>query len=77
MAWPVRHLQAIQSMNFERLKEGFSKLGVHDLPEGAAALIGIVLLFLVFKTGKFIMKVGFFLAAVVFIGGACWWHFNK
>ncbi len=37
------------------------KLSVQDLPVGAAALIGLVLLFLVFKTGKFFMKLTFLL----------------
>ena len=51
-------------MNHNHLKETFGKLNAHDLPAGVAALIGIVMLFLVFRTGKFFMKLVFFHIAV-------------
>ena len=53
------------------------KLTAHDLPTGALAVIGIVLLFLVFKTGKFVMKLMFLLVAAALLGGAYSWHTHK
>ncbi len=53
------------------------KFSIHDLPTGAAALIGLVLLFLVFKTGKFLMKVILLLVAVGLFAGAYWLHTQK
>lgn len=50
------------------------KLSVQDLPVGAAALIGLVLLFLVFKTGKFFLKLTFLLITVGLFAAAYWWH---
>ena len=64
-------------MNLDKIKEFFSNLGNHDLPAGVAALIGIVLLFLLFKTGKFFMKLVFLLVAVGLFAGAYWWHTHK
>jgi hypothetical protein len=64
-------------MNRDKLKEMFDKLSAHDLPTGAAALVGIVLLFLVFKKGKFFMKLVFFLIAVGLFAGAYRWHRHK
>jgi len=64
-------------MNLDKLKEFFDKLGVHDLPTGAAALVGLVLLVLVFKTGKSISRLVLFLIAVGLFAGAWWWHQHK
>ena len=61
-------------MNLGDLKESFGKFSPHDLPAGAAGLAGLVLLFLVFKTGKFFTKLVFFLIAVGLLVGAYWWH---
>ena len=64
-------------MNLDSIKEFFRNLSAHHLPTGVAVLIGIVLLFLVFKTGKFLVKVAFFLVAVALFAGAYWWHTHK
>ncbi len=64
-------------MNLESIKEFFSNLTAHDLPTGAAMLIGFVLIFLVFKTGKVLMKVMFLLLAAALFAGAYWWHYHK
>jgi hypothetical protein len=64
-------------MNLESIKEFLSTLTAHDLPAGAAALIGFVLVFLVFKTGKVFMKVMFLLFAAALFAGAYWWHYHK
>ena len=70
-------VEGIETMSLDRLKEMFSKLSAQDLPTGAATLVGIFLLFLVFKTGKFFMKLVFFLIAVGLFAGAYWWHTHK
>ena len=64
-------------MNLDSIKEFFRDPSAHHLPTGVAVLIGIVLLFLVFKTGRFLMKVMFFLIAVALFAGAYWWHTHK
>jgi hypothetical protein len=64
-------------MNLDKLKEFFNNLSAQDLPTGAAALIGIVLLFLVFKTGKSFFRLMLFLLAVGLFAGAWWWHTHK
>lgn len=61
----------------EKIKEFFDNLGKHDLPTGAAILVGIILLFLMFKTGKFLAKVVMFLVAAGLFAGAYWWHIHK
>ena len=69
--------QTIQSMNFDSIKEFWSSLSARDLPTGAAALIGIVLLFFVFKMGRFFMKLMLLLVAAALFGAAYWWHHYK
>ena len=64
-------------MNLGDLKETFGKLSPHDLSAGAAALVGLVLLFLILKTGKFLMKLVLFLIAVGLLVGAYWWHTHQ
>lgn len=64
-------------MNLDSIKDFFSNLGTHDLPTGAAGLTGIVLLFLLFKTGKFAAKLTLFLTAACLFAGAYWWHTQK
>lgn len=64
-------------MSLDKIKDLFSNLGKMDLPTGVAALAAIVLLVLVFKTGKFFTKVLFFLMALALIAGAWWWHTHK
>src|SRR2546426_307490 len=51
-------------MNLDKAKSFFNNLSVHDLPLAAVALGGIILLVLVFKTGKFLMKLLFLLIAL-------------
>ena len=64
-------------MSLDKIKDFFANLGKMDLPTGVAVLAGIVLLFLVFKTGKFLTKVLFFLIALALLAGAWWWHTHK
>ena len=68
--------RTFQSVNLDSIKELFSNLNARDLPSGAAALIGLVLLFLVFKTGKFFMKLTFLIITVGLFAAASWWHTN-
>jgi hypothetical protein len=49
----------------------------HDLPTGALAVIGIVLLFLVFRTGKLVMRLAFLLVAAGLFAAAWWWHLQR
>jgi hypothetical protein len=60
-------------MNLDSIKDFFSNLRVHDLPAGAAVLVALVLLFLVFKTGKFISRLILLLLAAALCAGAWWW----
>jgi len=64
-------------MNLNKFKDFFSHLSQHDLPTGAALLVGIVLLFLIFRTGKSFGKVLLFLIAIGLFAGAYWWHIHK
>ncbi|MGO8836252.1 MAG: hypothetical protein ACLQAH_04670 [Limisphaerales bacterium] len=64
-------------MNLDKLKGFFNQLSAHDLPTGAAALVGLVLLILVFKTGKSISRLLLFLIAVGLFAGAWWWHQHR
>jgi hypothetical protein len=49
----------------------------HDLPTGALAVIGIVLLFLVFRTGKLVTRPVFLLVAAGLFAAAYWWHLQR
>jgi hypothetical protein len=42
-----------------------------------AVLVGIVLLFLVFRSGKSFAKVLLFLVAIGLFAGAYWWHVHR
>ena len=64
-------------MNPGSIKDFFHSLGTHDLPTGGAALAGIVLLFLVFKTGKTVSRFLLFIIALGLFAGAWWWHQHK
>ena len=64
-------------MSLEKFKEFFSKLSVHDLPQAAVAVGAIILLVLVFKTGKFLMRLAFLLIALALFAGAYWWHYHR
>ena len=47
------------------------------VPTGVAVLIGLILLLLVFKAGKLVAKLLFFLIAIALFAGAYWWHTHK
>ena len=64
-------------MNLDKIKEFFGNLGAHDLPAGVAVVVGIILLFLVFKRGKMLVRLLCFLIAVGLFAGAWWWHTQK
>ncbi len=64
-------------MNLNKIKDFFNHLSTHDLPTGVAALAGIILLFLVFRTGKSFAKLLIFLIAIGLFAGAYWWHTHK
>jgi hypothetical protein len=64
-------------MNLDNIKEFFSNLSSHDLPAGGAGLVGVVLLVLVFKTGKSANRLLLFLIAIALFAGAWWWHQHK
>jgi hypothetical protein len=62
-------------MNLDKVKELFGNLSAHDLLIGGAVLVGVILLLLlVFKIGKFFMRLLLFLIAIGLIAGAWWWH---
>lgn len=64
-------------MNLDNIKSFFSNLSTHDLPAGGAGLIGIILLVLVFKSGKSASRLLLFLIAIGLFAGAWWWHQHK
>ena len=64
-------------MNLDKIKEFFNNLSTHDLPSGAAVLLGIILLFLLFKSSKTAHRLLLFLIALGLFAGACWWHQHK
>lgn len=55
----------------------FDTITWDDLPTGVLAVIGIVLLFLVFRTGKFAMRLAFLLVAAGLFAAAYWWHLQQ
>jgi hypothetical protein len=61
-------------MNLDKLRNFFDSSGMHDLPTGVAALVGIVLLFLIFRARKSFTRVILFLVAAGLFAGAYWWH---
>ena len=64
-------------MNLDKIKEFFSNLGTQDLPSGGAALVGIILLVLVFKARKMTHRFLMFLVAIGLFAGAWWWHTHR
>jgi hypothetical protein len=64
-------------MNLDKIKEFFGGLGTHDLPAGGAGLVGVILLVLVFKSGKMTHRFLLFLISVGLFAGAWWWHTHK
>lgn len=55
----------------------FDKFSAHDLPTGGMALLGVVLLFLVFRAGTIMRRLVFLLVAVALFSGAYWWHTQR
>jgi hypothetical protein len=68
---------ASQNMNLDSIKEFFNKLDSHDWAAIGAGVAGLVLLMLVFKSGKMIFRLLCFLIAVGLFAGAWWWHTHK
>lgn len=64
-------------MNLDKIKDFFSDFGKHDLPTVAAVLVGMLLLYLLFRTGKALAKLLVFLLAIALFAGAWWWHNHK
>ncbi len=64
-------------MNLDSIKEFFNSLGKQDLPAGGAGLVGIILLYLVFKVGKWGHRLLLLFIAVGLFAGAWWWHTHK
>lgn len=64
-------------MNTDNIKSFFSSFSAHDLPAGGAGLLGIVLLVLVFRSGKAGHRLLLFLIAIGLFAGAWWWHQHK
>jgi hypothetical protein len=61
-------------MNLDKIKSFFSNLSAHDLPAGGAGLAGIILIVLMFKAGKFAIRLLLFLIAIGLFAGTWWWH---
>jgi hypothetical protein len=61
-------------MNLDKLRDFFDRSGLHDLPTGVGALIGVVLLVLMFRAGKPFKRIILLLAAAGLFAGAYWWH---
>jgi hypothetical protein len=61
-------------MNLDKIKSLFSNLSTHDLLAGGAGLVGIILIVLMFKAGKFVARLLLFLVAIALFAGAWWWH---
>jgi hypothetical protein len=55
----------------------FDNLFSHDLPTGAMALIGIVLLFVVFKSGKLVLKLVLLLMVAGLFSAAYWFYTQR
>jgi len=61
-------------MNLDKLRDFLDSHGMYDVPTGVAALIGIVLLILIFKARKSGTRIILFLVAAGLFAGAYWWH---
>jgi hypothetical protein len=48
-----------------------------DLPTGAMIVVGVVLLFLLFKVGKLVSRLLLLAVAAALFYGAYWWHTVK
>jgi hypothetical protein len=64
-------------MNLDKIRDFFSQLNIKDLPTGGAALVGIILLILIFKTGKAFIRFLLFIIAIGLFASAWWWHQHK
>jgi hypothetical protein len=61
----------------DKVKSFFDQFDIKDLPAGGAVLVGIILLVLVFKSGRALNRFLLFITAAALFAGAYWWHKNK
>jgi hypothetical protein len=66
-----------KAMNHAPFTEILGEITLHDLPTGGAGLAGLVLLFLVVRSGKVVTRALFLLLAIVLFAGAYWWHTHR
>jgi hypothetical protein len=66
-------------MIWDKIKDPLhlDKLNSSDIPTGAFGVVGMVVLVIAFKSGKFISKMLLGLAALVLAGAAVWWHLHN
>jgi hypothetical protein len=66
-------------MNWDKIKNSLhlDRLNSSDIPTGAFAIIGVVVLVIAFKSGKFISKMLLGLVALALVGAAVWWHLHN
>ncbi|HWW00192.1 MAG TPA: hypothetical protein VNZ64_10895 [Candidatus Acidoferrum sp.] len=66
-------------MNWDKIKDTLhlDKLNSSDIPTGAFGIVGVVVLVIAFKSGKFVSKMLLGLAALVLAGAAVWWHLHN
>jgi hypothetical protein len=66
-------------MNWDKIKNSLhlGRLNSSDIPTGAFALTGVVVLIIAFKSGKFISKMLLGLVALALVGAAVWWHLHN
>jgi hypothetical protein len=64
-------------MNLDKIRNLFTHLSARDLPTGGAALVGTILLLLLFRPGKFFIRLLLFLIAIGLFASAVWWHQHK
>lgn len=57
------------------LKDLWDELTSGDIPAGALAVTGIILLLLSLKLAKGAMRMLLVWLAIALLGGAAWWHF--
>jgi hypothetical protein len=75
----MRHGPVYLAVHFSRalLYMNFDKLLSHDLPTGVLVVIGVALLFVVLRTGKFVMKLVLLSIVAGLFAAAYWWYFLR
>lgn len=61
----------------DAIKDLLNKLNSSDIPTGAFAVIGIVVLVIALKASKFVVRLLLGLLALIFVAGAVWWHYHN